>query len=482
MLKIKKFKILFLFVLIATVVSGCSLFGTNQPAVKAERITLNFWGVFDTPEAYSEIINQYTTAHPNITIVYKKFRWEEYEAELLNAWAEDRGPDIFMLHNDWAGKYETKLLPMPAKTTVGILIEKKGAFKNTTETILDSRVSPSPDEIKDLFAPAVYGDVVRGEKIWGLPIALDSLILFYNRALFNFSGIISAPKTWTELSGDLSDGGMAKKITRTQPDADNNEILARSAIAIGTANNNNRVSDIVSLLMMQQGEILVDKNGKPSYNSNAVKNNQSALGYYLSFSDRTKQNYSWNDSFAKEATDAFVQGKLAMMFGYIYQYPYLRAQAPSLDIGISGVLHQKSDGSDYYEGQSINLANYWILGVAKKTKYSDAAWDFIRFATMDSYKDAKGEIKYRAESYFLNNSGVTDKLRTPALRALILKYKDKKEFQPAISQVLTAQSWYRGKTPEAIEAKIKQFINDVLYNNKNIREAGNFAGQLVGGY
>jgi len=471
-------KILTLLVGFSLILSGCSLLGGSTTTIKAEKVTLEFWGVFDTPEAYADIIKSYTTAHPNITINYKKLRWEEYESELLNAWAEDRGPDIFMVHNSWVGKYQTKLFPMPAETKIPILIEKKSAFKNTTETSLEVKKTPTPEKLKELFVPTVYGDAVRGNQIWGLPLAVDSLVLFYNRALFNTSNVIAPPKTWTELSGTDSISGLAKTITRVDPA--NNQKIVRSAVAMGTASNNNRALDLVSLLMMQRGEILVDTNGLATYNSKSKsQGGESALGFYLSFANPQKQNYTWNDSLATEATDSFVQGRLAMMFGYVYQYPFLRAQAPSLDIGIAGVPHLSADGSDYYSGQSVNLANYWLLGVAKKSKHPNEAWGFINFATMDSFANAKNILTYRAESYLASNAGITTKLRTPALRSLVAKYKDDEKFQPALSQVLTAKSWYRGKDPGALEQSVKQFINDFLYNNRNIRDAANLPSQLL---
>ena len=94
--------------------TGC---GLKQGSVAAVReletpITLRYWRVFDGEDAFREIIDGYRASHPNINIEYRKLRYDEYEQALLEAWAEDRGPDIFAIHNTWIGKYASKIEPL----------------------------------------------------------------------------------------------------------------------------------------------------------------------------------------------------------------------------------------------------------------------------------------------------------------------------------------------------------------------------------
>ena len=88
-------------------------------------IELTWWGVFDDPRNFSEVISDYKTIHPHISINYRKLRPEEFETELLNALAEDRGPDIFSVHNTWMTKFLPKLEPLPPKTKMAYEITKK---------------------------------------------------------------------------------------------------------------------------------------------------------------------------------------------------------------------------------------------------------------------------------------------------------------------------------------------------------------------
>ena len=73
--------------------AGCTK-GPSPEVIKAlQPVTLEWWGVFDDQDTVGPVISAYTAQHPNVSIDYKMFRSDEYEAALLNAFAEDRGPD-----------------------------------------------------------------------------------------------------------------------------------------------------------------------------------------------------------------------------------------------------------------------------------------------------------------------------------------------------------------------------------------------------
>ena len=76
--KIIAFSLLLIFVLTAGF--GCKT--SSQATQEASKpITLTFWQTFDDSDAFAEIIKKYQVLHPNVTIEYKKFRYEEYENE-----------------------------------------------------------------------------------------------------------------------------------------------------------------------------------------------------------------------------------------------------------------------------------------------------------------------------------------------------------------------------------------------------------------
>ena len=113
---------------------------TSEEQEAAKTVTLEFWGVYDESDLYKEIIAKYRTAHPNVKIEYKMFRFEEYEDELLDALAEDRGPDIFMVNNNWMRGYTNKMLPLPPELTIAYITTEGGVVgQSTTVTVREEK-------------------------------------------------------------------------------------------------------------------------------------------------------------------------------------------------------------------------------------------------------------------------------------------------------------------------------------------------------
>ena len=128
-------------ILVTTTGFRCSFITPGQKDL-LEPITLNWWGTFDDKSNFSEIIADYTLVHPNIKIEYRKLRTEEFEQELLDALAEDRGPDIITLHNTWVSRYLSKLEPLPATTKLAYQVTKK-SLGIKQETLIEVRESPT---------------------------------------------------------------------------------------------------------------------------------------------------------------------------------------------------------------------------------------------------------------------------------------------------------------------------------------------------
>lgn len=434
----KKITILFLLaVFVLTSGFGCKLTGSGT-AEAMKPITLTYWRVFDGSDAFQDIIAKYKALHPYITIDYRKLRYEEYEKELLNALAEDRGPDIFSIHNTWIKKYQSKLAPMPDTITM-VYPTTTGTIKKQVINQLKTTNSPSLKDLKDSFVDAVSADVVLEDgKIYGLPLSVDTLALFYNRDLFNNAGISQAPKYWNaEFFQDV------KKLTKQ----DAKKGLIQSGIALGGSSNINRFSDILTVLMMQNGAIMINDSNQVSFNSipPASKNSNynpglQALIFYTDFANPATEVYSWNSDLT-DSLDMFIGGNLAMMLSYSYDLATIKAQAPKLNFAVAPL--------PQIEGNPpVNFANYWVESVSKKSAHANEAWDFIQFATKEE----------QVKSYLDKTQ------RPPALRSLIASQKTNDDLGVFTSQVLTAKSWYKGRNATAAEEAIKEMIDQVVKN------------------
>ncbi len=431
---------------------GCKTVDKETKAAM-EPLTLTYWRVFDGPDAFQEIIDKYKVIHPNITINYRKLRYEEYEAELLNAFAEDRGPDILSLHNTWLPKYQNKLTPMPESITMAYPVEK-GSIKKEVIPELRTVRSLSLKDLRDKFVDAVYSDVVLEDgKIYGLPLSVDTLALYYNRDLLNNAGITAAPKYWNkEFQQNV------KKLTKQDP----TQGIIQSGIALGGSNNIERYSDILAVLMMQNGATMMDGkqvlfNVVPAATRDTNYNpGLEALRFYIDFSNPGKEVYSWNDDLPN-SLEMFISGKLALMFGYSYHLATIKAQAPKLNFSVSTL--PQIEGSP----MEINFANYWVESVSKKSLYPNEAWDFVQFATKEE----------QAKTYLEK----TDK--PTALRSLVATQREDNEIGVFAAQVLTAKSWYRGKSVSAAETAIAEMINSAKQSADKILEVINTGAAKV---
>lgn len=427
---------LFIFLLVVVFVAGFGCQKVDKEAQKAaEPINLTFWQAYDDSDAFTEIITNYRALHPNVNIEYKKFRYEEYESQLINAWAEDRGPDIFAIHNTWVKKYQSKIEPLPAETVMAYFVQKPGLSSELVPELRASR-SLTTRELKTNFADVVASDVVLEDGlIYGLPLSVDTLALYYNRDLLNSAGIAAAPAYWNR---DFQQA--VKKMTKQDP----KKGLVQSGIALGTSKNINRASDILSVLMMQNGATMNDGdritfNMVPPTITSGYNPGLEALRFYTDFANPNKEVYSWNDE-QPNALDAFTSGNLAMMLGYSFNLEQIRAQAPKLNFGVAKL--------PQIEGNQIqtNFANYWVVSVSKKTKYKDASWDFVQFMTKKENADL-----------YLKKTG-----KPTALKAGITDQKEDEYLGPFAEQILSAKSWYHGLSAKDAEGAIAEMINFAL--------------------
>ena len=418
---------------------GCKI-ASKQTQEATKPITLTYWRVFDDADAFSDIIAKYKVLHPFITIEYRKFRYDEYENELLNSMAEDRGPDIFSVQNTWLGKYQTKIVPMPDTITMAYPVTQ-GTIQKTVVDQLKTIKSLSLKELRDSFVDVVSHDVILNDgKIYGLPLSVDTLAMYYNKDLLNNAGISQLPQYWNkEFLQDI------KKLTKQ----DAKKGLVQSGVALGTAVNINRYSDIISVLMLQNGAVIEDENGQVVFNLVPAATKDSnynpgleALRFYTDFANPGKESYAWNNDLPN-SLNMFMSGNLAILFSYSYDLATIKAQAPKLNFSVAKLPQIEGNPPT-----NINFANYWVEVVSKKSTHQNEAWDFIQFITKEE----------QAKSYL-------EKTKKPtALRSLVQAQKVDNDIGVFADQVLTAKSWYKGKNALAAEDALKDMIETTIKN------------------
>jgi multiple sugar transport system substrate-binding protein len=442
-MKNKLFAWLIISTFLLTTLTGC---GNTVPPAGVKPVTLTYWRVYDDEDAFSTIIANYQRIHPYVNIQYKKFRYDEYEKELIDALAEDRGPDIFSIPSTWVREYQNKIVPMPPQVTL-IYPMTKGTIKKIEIAELRTTDTLNLKDLKNNFVDIVYNDVllnVKGaDKIYGLPLYIDTLAMYYNTDLFNNAGISQPPPYWnTEFQQDV------KKLTKQN----NQGNIVQSGVALGGGANIQRPQDILSLLMMQNGSLMMDNNAVtfqsvPPGSQQGYNPGLEALRFYTDFSNPAKDVYCWNSNLSNSLT-MFEQGNLAIMFDYAYDLPTIEAAAPKLHYSVAKMPQIQGNT------KQVNYANYWLETVSAKSKHVNEAWDFIQFET--------------SQDQVTNYLKVAKK--PTALRALINSQINDFDIGVFASQVLTTQSWYKGKGPIAAENAMQEMIDLTIKSAKDINQ------------
>ena len=449
-----KYKLTLIFLIaIFVITSGLGCKGTSKDIIERTKpVNLVYWRTIEGQEAFGSIINGFKVLYPHISITYKLIREEEYEQALLEAWAEDRGPDIFSIPNTWLGKYQTKILPLGMSQE--IVMAKRvitGTIKKQATIVIERKKAPNLRELRERFVETVPKDIIIENKIYGLPLSLDILTLYYNRDILNSAGIVNPPQTWEEFVNQV-------QVLVLQ---DRYGDFIQSGTAMGTAQNIPYMSNILSLLMLQNGTPMTEGDGRVTFNQ-SLPNDPSyfpaeeALRFYTSFANPAQEIYTWNEN-QPDSLAAFLAGQVGFIFGYSNYLPLIKVQAPKLNFDMAKV--PQITGSL----KEVNYARYWLETVSKKTKHPHEAWAFILYAT--ETQNAKTFI---------------EKTKHPtAHRALISMQLEDFDLAPFARGVLTAQTWYQGKNYSLAEEAFQEMVETVLRGERSVKEAIDMAAKKV---
>lgn len=402
--------------LVILILGGLFIFGGRDETEKPPAIELTVWGV-EPRDSFNEGLNNYRAFRTNVRVDYEEINPANYESELLNALAAGQGPDVLMFKSAWLPKHYNKIAP------VG-----------------DSQFNLA--QLQQLFPMVAEQDFAPDGLIYALPLYIDTLAFYYNTDIFNTAGVAVPPATWLDFQN------LVTKLR--QIDAQKN--ITRAAAAIGgSAKSVDAAGDILSLLMLQSGAEMTDKDFTRATFGDFVgdiRPGEIALDFYTKFSDIGSAFYTWNDNLGS-SLDSFASGKTAMMFNYLSQKTYLQNKNPFLKFKILPMLQPSVSGS------AVNYASYWGLAVSNKSAVPEWAWDMVIFLATD---------ELTAES-FLKTTG-----HSPALRSLIQKHLNDPELGIFAKQALSARSWPR--TDEQSVANIfSQMIESVNSRQLESRNA-----------
>lgn len=331
--------------------SGGSLNKKNDKEVE-----LTYWGLWETSDVLEEVISDYEDENPGIKITYKQQIQKDYRERLQSELASGKGPDIFRYHNTW--------LPM-----------------------LINDLDDAPEGVVnfDDYYPVVEKNIGLKGKAYGMPLMFDTLALYYNPKMMQKAGV-SVPTTWEALRSS------AKKLRVPE---DTTKPIQIAGVALGTVDNVDHFSDILGLLMLQNGANpakpdVCSKNINPSTKKPDCWGSDAILFYTL-FSQVEKV---WDDTLPNSIF-AFANEKVAMIFAPSWRSFDIKEINPELEFATAPVPQLTND--------KINWATYWVEGVSKQSEHQDEAWAFLKYMgqedTLKKLYNAQSDVRLFGEPY-----------------------------------------------------------------------------------
>lgn len=359
---------------LAGLIAGFSLVSFNA----AQAVEIEYWQyVFDTRvKAMDQLIAEFQKANPDITVKQVTFPYADYQTRVIAANMSGKGPDVVQLFYGWLDKFAAGgiLQPLP-----------KDAFPH--------------DKIESEFFPIVKA-MKRGEDYYGLPTAVRSLALFYNKKLFTEAGLDpnTPPKTLDEFVA------AAQKIAKH--DNAGNLTVAGSTLDMG-GQDHQWWREV--LIRQYGGEPYTDNDTKVTYNSDA---GLKALTFYTSLQLEKKIGQA---GFMDEGQAAFRGGKAGMTIDGTFRLGSFKT-IKDFEWGVTELPANA-------EGKRSNYASYFANGIGAKTSGEklEASKKFLTYisspAAMEIWLKTVGELPAR-RSAALTDANLKDPVFGPFLKGL----------------------------------------------------------------
>jgi len=376
------------------------------------------WGTFHS-----------TDLSKSFDVVSKAKDPSTYQQDLIEAFANGTGPDLFIITPDMIKSnnnfiYKVPYANYPEKTF-------KDSFIDGADIYLDN------------------------EGVLGFPIVVDPMVLYYNKDIITNEGIVYPPKSWDELF----------TLNPTLTKRDNQGTISRSMIALGQYDNINNAKDILATLLLQNNNFIIERQvdqvnqTKQSYisvlNSNpsnlAISPTSAVVEFFVEFSNPSDTAYSWNRSLPN-SLDMFTAGKLAFYLGRASELFKIEAANPNLSFDVTQIPQIKDTTVKRTYGEiytiavnkkSGNIAS--AIGVAETINQGDDAKNFSTALSLP-----------------------------PASRALLANRPNDPYLFTFFNSALISRSWLDPNSAKS-DSIFKELIENILSNNLSTGEAINKA-------
>lgn len=269
---------------------------------------ITIWGTLPE-QGFETLLEDFSQANEQYKRVsYRYIEPTAFNGELVNALADGAGPDMILLSSEQLVETRKKIKPV--------------SFESFPK--------------RDIASLYVDGASIfaLSDGLYAYPIALDPMVLYWNKDMLATENLLEAPKTWESLVNQYTPILTKRSADRT---------IERSAVALGEYNNVQNSFGIISSLLLQAGSYGVTNEEEGTYDIRLndspnvdIKPMRVTADFYTRFSRPDNTLYSWNRSFSSDR-DRFVSGDLALYFGYGSEGPQLEQLNPNLNFDVAEI-------------------------------------------------------------------------------------------------------------------------------------------------
>lgn len=423
MANLRPFQIILLAIFLALAVGGLIFFALfrgfgSEPNPYGTRVDI--WGTLDA-RAFEQVRNALVESDDQFSVVaYTQKDARSFRSELVNAIAEGRGPDAVVLPHDLLLAERAKLYPIPYETL-------------SERTIRDTYIDGA-----EIFS--------LSEGTYGFPIAVDPLVMYWNRDLFSSAGLATPPATWLALTNTT-----VPALTVISNDTFS---VVRASLAFGEYANVTNATKILLMLALQAGSGLIaetDRGFEVRLNRAVEQTARppllAALDFYTQFANPSRPIYTWNRSLPQDRAE-FLAGDLALYFGIGSEYAGLVAGNPNLNFDAAPV--PQGGGATIQKG----YGTFYALTPLRSS--DNLAGTFYALQQLGSAESAQA---------LAQGLGIA-----PVHRA-VLAQGAANPFRQTMYRAALVSRGFLNPSPEATEGIIKTMVEDVTSGRMAVSEA-----------
>ncbi len=306
------------------------------------KTTIVYWQYYyqTKKETIDVLIKEFEKQNPDITVQHVTFPYENYNQKVAASIPAGVGPDVINLYYGWIPKYVTSgyLQPLPASDF-------------------------SDEYMKSNFFSFVVDGAKFQDTYYAVPIAVRSLALFWNKALFKATGLDpdKPPATLDELVD------YAKKMTKY--DAQGN--IVQEGLTMQPSGQGHHW--IREVLIRQFGGVPYSSDNKTVlYDKTGGRSD--ALKFYTDLITKDRVGYP---GFMNDDVTAFVSSRAAMTIDGSFRIGTLQ-NLKTLDFGVAEL--------PSYRGIQSNFSSFWANAITINAK-GDKLAASIKFIKFLSSKD-----------------------------------------------------------------------------------------------